>query len=69
MLTVSAASDNSRLDTFLEVYDSQGNMINSNDDAQGTNSLIQMQFAQGSYSVVVRSYSNSTGAYVLEVRR
>jgi len=68
-LTITAAQDNSRLDTFVEIFDAQGNMINSDDDGGGgTNSMVRMRFSPGEYSVVVRSYSNSAGAYVLEVR-
>ncbi len=69
-LTITAATDNSRLDTFLEVHDSQGNMVASDDDGGGgTNSLIRTQFMAGTYTVTVRSYSSSTGAYVLTVGR
>ncbi len=68
-LTITATATQSYLDTFIEIYDAQGNMINSDDDGgAGTNSRILMTFSQGVYSVVVRSYSTSTGAYMLEVR-
>jgi hypothetical protein len=70
MLTITMQAENSRLDTFLEVYDAQNNMLNSDDDGGGgTNSRMQMQFAPGTYTVVARSYNNSMGAYVLEVRQ
>lgn len=70
MLTITMLAENSRLDTFLEIYDAQGNMLNSDDDGGGgTNSRMQMQFTPGTYTVVARSYNNSMGAYVLEVRQ
>ncbi|MBP7584966.1 MAG: PPC domain-containing protein [Spirochaetes bacterium] len=69
-LTLNALADNSRLDTFLELYDAQGVMLNSDDDGGGgTNSMIRMRFEAGTYSVVVRSYNNTTGAYVLAVQQ
>jgi len=69
-LTLNALADNSRLDTFLELYDAQGVMLNSDDDGGGgTNSMIRMRFGAGTYSVVVRSYNNTTGAYVLAVQQ
>ena len=67
-LTITASSDNSNLDTFLEVHDSQGNMVASDDDGgNGTNSIIRTQFMAGTYIVTVRSYSSSTGAYIMTI--
>lgn len=58
----------SSVDTVVELYDANGVMIASDDDSGGNrNALLMRQLNPGSYRIVVRSYGNSTGGYLLNV--
>lgn len=61
------ATSGSNLDTYLYVYDANGNMIASDDDSgPGYNSLVQIDVVAGrTYYVRADAYSTSTGAYQL----
>lgn len=76
-LTVSAAgtviirakkTSGSNVDTLVELYNANGVMVASDDDSGGNrNALLIQQLNPGSYRVVVRSYGNSTGEYLLSI--
>jgi len=57
------------MDTYLELYDSQDNLINSDDDGgDGFNSyLLAILPEAGTYTVVARGYGGDTGEYYLSV--
>jgi len=57
------------LDAFLELSDSSGRLITSDDDSLGgTNSKIDRELGAGSYRLLVRSYRNQSGGnYTLKV--
>lgn len=57
------------MDTYLELYDSNDNLINSDDDSgEGFNSyLIAVIPEAGTYTVVARGYGGDTGEYFLSV--
>ena len=58
------------LDTVGTLFDADGNELASNDDsahATGLNFRIQRQLDAGTYGVVVASFGNATGSYVLRL--
>jgi hypothetical protein len=72
-ITVTAHSLDSILDTTLEVYDSDGNLLNSNDDATvalpglgPTDSAIQNLLlpAEGTYTISISSFSGAESGQV-----
>lgn len=53
-------------DPVLELYDSSGNYLQSNDDFNGLNSQIDyVPFAAGTYYLAARGFSTGTGTYTL----
>lgn len=57
-------------DTFLELLDSQGNLLISNDSGIGFSDSLISEFAlpaSGEYTVIARGYSYETGNYLLVV--
>jgi uncharacterized protein YfaP (DUF2135 family) len=68
--TVSIVMESDEFDTYLELYDDDGNLLDSNDDSDGTNSrLIFTAPADGTYQILARSYGSdlAEGAYMLLV--
>jgi hypothetical protein len=58
--------NSSQLDAWLEVYDSQGNLVAGNDDDVGTNATVRVFAAAGSYFLAATSAgSGEVGAYQL----
>lgn len=57
------------IDTYLELLDPDGNVVTENDDAFGTNSLIEdtVLLESGRYTIVARSYDGERGAYTLSL--
>jgi hypothetical protein len=57
-------------DTYLELYDEDGQLVAENDDFDGLNSQIGPLDlpADGTYTIVARSFSGDTGSYELSVR-
>jgi hypothetical protein len=61
---------NSGFDTFLSVFDTQGNVININDDAPGCGTASELTVgvaAHDSVYVIVEGYSNASGSYELVI--
>lgn len=55
-------------DPMLELYDSSGNYLQSNDDYNGLNSQIDyIPYTAGTYYLAARGYSTATGSYTLAV--
>ncbi len=61
---------NGTLDTYLRVYDANGNLIAENDDAGGTlNSALDVTLDAGTYYISAGAYSDSeTGDYSVSVQ-
>jgi len=58
----------STVDAVVELYDAQGVMVASDDDSGGNrNALLIRQLNPGNYRVVVRSYGNNTGNFLLSI--
>lgn len=68
--TVNISVSSTEFDTYLELYDRNGRLIAENDDAEGTNSQLQMRLPNaGTYTLVVRGFSaNDYGYYSLNIR-
>ena len=61
-------ADDSGLDPKLYLMDSDGVEIENNDDGgEGTNSLIRRLLPAGTYTISVRAYGSTRGAYELSV--
>jgi hypothetical protein len=54
-------------DTLLEVYDSSGTQVASNDDFAGTDSRVEQAFPAGDYCVVARAFGDGGGAFTMAV--
>lgn len=70
--TVTIEAQSNEFDTYLEVYDSNGALIGSDDDggAAGTNSLLTLTApSAGVYTIVLKAFGsdNANGAYTLIV--
>ena len=56
------------LDTFIEFYDGEGNLITKDDDnGDGTNASITGTLNRGTYLIRVNEYSDGTGEYRLKI--
>ena len=63
-LIVRQSAAGSSLDSYLYVYDSQGQEIARNDDSEGLNSRVQLAVTAGrTYYIKAAAYGSSRGAY------
>lgn len=63
------ADGDASLDPYLELQDDSGEIIASNDDYNGLNSYIDHTFEEaGTYIIVAKGFSSSTGDYRLRIR-
>ena len=67
--TISLTGTSNSLDTYLRLYDSQGNLIFENDDANGTfDSELQVELKAGKYFAVAGSYEDQgTGSFRMDI--
>jgi hypothetical protein len=69
--TIFAEAAESSLDTFLELYDSNGNLIDANDDwGSGLNARLRLELAPGTYYIMASTVSYDpieNSGYVLSV--
>jgi hypothetical protein len=69
---VSIAMSSEELDSYLELYSAQGDLLASNDDGGGErNSLIEAFSLPetGEYTIVARAYSSGLGSYTMTLTR
>lgn len=66
---VSIAMRSTAFDTYLELYDPDGNLLAFNDDAEGTDSSLNLTLeASGTYTIRARSFANAgSGEYTLSL--
>ncbi len=67
--TISLSGTSNNLDTYLRVYDADGNQIAENDDANGTfDSSLTLQLDAGTYFLTSAAYSDDgTGTYDVNI--
>ena len=55
------------LDTYMELYDSQGNMIEENDDGDDYNAMIERRLTPGKYYIMVSPYGTASPDDIYEL--
>ncbi len=55
------------LDTYMELYDSQGNMIEENDDGDDYNAAIERRLTSGKYYIMVSPYGTASPDDIYEL--
>lgn len=66
-LDIDADSLGSGLDSYMAIYDAEGDEIGSDDDTDGSDPALSGPLADGVYYIAVQGYSGSTGTYTLHV--
>jgi hypothetical protein len=48
------------IDTYMEIYDSSGNLIEENDDGDDYNAAIERRLASGTYYIMISPYGSAS---------
>jgi len=66
-IDIDADSQGSGLDSYMSIYDEEGEEIGYDDDTDGSDPALSGPLTEGLYYIQVQGYSGSTGFYTLKV--